>query len=69
MVDQTPPGSSSRPAGERGTALVVDDDPTSRRLLSLMLQHEGFATLEARSGEEALVCSRPRAPISSSWMS
>jgi DNA-binding response OmpR family regulator len=46
--------SSMTPAGARGRALIVEDDLTSRRLLSRMLQHEGFLTLEADSGEEAL---------------
>jgi two-component system response regulator GlrR len=34
--------------------LVVDDDPNLLRLLALRLQKEGFATIEAASGEEAL---------------
>jgi two-component system alkaline phosphatase synthesis response regulator PhoP len=34
--------------------LVVDDDPAIRRLLGGYLQREGYETLEARDGEEAL---------------
>lgn len=40
----------------RGIALVVDDEPANCRLLSLMLNKEGFRTLESHSGEEALAC-------------
>lgn len=40
----------------RGVALIVDDEATNCRLLSLMLHKEGFRTLEASSGEEALAC-------------
>ncbi|MBK5965040.1 serine/threonine protein phosphatase [Thiocystis minor] len=41
-------------AGGRGLVLVVEDDPVDRWLLSRMLQQEGFTTLEAGSGPEAL---------------
>ena len=40
----------------RGLALVVDDEPANCRLLSLMLNKEGFLTREAQSGEAALAC-------------
>ncbi|SDX33226.1 Response regulator receiver domain-containing protein [Allochromatium warmingii] len=40
--------------GERGLALIVDDEPSNRRLLSLMLIREGFRTQEASNGCEAL---------------
>lgn len=40
--------------GERGLALIVDDEPSNRRLLSLMLIREGFRTQEASNGYEAL---------------
>ena len=36
------------------TVLVVDDDPNTRRLLTGMLAYEGFVTLEAMTGEQAL---------------
>lgn len=51
------PASSSATAasaGERGLALIVDDDASSRRLLGLMLVKEGFRTLEAANGRAAL---------------
>lgn len=41
-------------AGERGLALIVDDEPSNRRLLGSMLIKEGFRTLEASNGREAL---------------
>nr|WP_295402946.1 fused response regulator/phosphatase [uncultured Thiocystis sp.] len=40
--------------GARGCALIVDDDPTNRRLLSLMLKREGFRAVEASDGAQAL---------------
>lgn len=39
---------------ERGLALIVDDEASNRRLLGLMLVKEGFRTLEASNGREAL---------------
>lgn len=53
-----PEGNAERPQGPqaRGLALVVDDDRTSRRLLSAMLAREGFQTQEAGDGHEALAC-------------
>ena len=36
------------------TVLVVDDDPTQRRLIQAVLEREGFAVAQAESGEEAL---------------
>lgn len=43
------PGSADFP-----TALVVEDDPKSAKLLRLLLEAEGFQVLVATSGEEAL---------------
>jgi len=34
--------------------LVADDDPSIRRLLIALLQRQGYQTLEARDGREAL---------------
>ncbi|MEQ8501056.1 MAG: sigma-54 dependent transcriptional regulator [Sneathiellaceae bacterium] len=34
--------------------LIVDDDPTQRRLLSALIERQGFRTMTAGSGEEAL---------------
>ncbi|WP_063465429.1 SpoIIE family protein phosphatase [Ectothiorhodospira sp. BSL-9] len=42
------------PVDSRGLALVVDDEPTNRRLLARMLKKEGFDTLEAESGARAI---------------
>jgi DNA-binding NtrC family response regulator len=36
------------------TVLVVDDDPTQRRLIRAVLEREGFAVAQAEDGEEAL---------------
>jgi DNA-binding NtrC family response regulator len=36
------------------TVLVVDDDPTQRRLIQAVLEREGFAVAQAEGGEEAL---------------
>ncbi len=38
----------------RGTVLVVDDEAAVRRVARGMLEHQGFHTLEAESGEAAL---------------
>jgi DNA-binding response OmpR family regulator len=42
--------------------LVVDDDPSVRRLLSLAFTLEGFAVRSAADGEEALECARRERP-------
>ncbi|HEY0289328.1 MAG TPA: response regulator, partial [Pseudomonas sp.] len=36
------------------TLLIVDDEVQVRKLLSVMLENQGYRTLTARSGEEAL---------------
>ena len=36
------------------TVMVVDDDPDVRRVTARMLQHAGYATVEAGDGAEAL---------------
>jgi DNA-binding NtrC family response regulator len=36
------------------TVLVVDDDPTQRRLIQAVLEREGFAVAHAQSGDEAM---------------
>ena len=38
----------------KGRVLVVDDDPSVRRLLATVLQEDGFDVLEASNGKEAL---------------
>ncbi|WP_439865388.1 EAL domain-containing response regulator [Pseudomonas antarctica] len=41
-------------ASQPATLLIVDDEPQVRKLLETLLQHEGYLTLTASSGEEAL---------------
>ena len=36
------------------TVLVVDDDPTQRRLSQAVLEREGFAVLHAESGDDCM---------------
>jgi DNA-binding NtrC family response regulator len=36
------------------TVLVVDDDPTQRRLIQAVLEREGFAVVHAESGDDAI---------------
>mgnify|MGYP000120787450 CR=1 FL=1 len=38
------------------TVLVVDDDPTQRRLVQAVLEREGFAVAHAENGGEAIDC-------------
>ncbi len=44
------------------TILIVDDEIQNRRLLETLLQPEGYLTLSAASGEEALASIAQRAP-------
>ena len=36
------------------TVLIVDDDPTQRRLLQAVIEKSGFSTLQADNGDSAL---------------
>jgi two-component system, HptB-dependent secretion and biofilm response regulator len=54
IVAPGPLGSVEASAGARGLALIVDDEAANRRLLGSMLVKEGFRTLEASNGREAL---------------
>src|SRR5882724_4494509 len=36
------------------TVLVVDDDPTQRRLIQAVLEREGFTVVHAEKGDEAI---------------
>ncbi len=42
------------PGGGRGTVLLVEDEPSLRRLARAILEEEGFRVLEAANGSEAL---------------
>ncbi len=41
-------------ASSPATLLIVDDEPQVRKLLETLLRHEGYETLSASNGEEAL---------------
>ncbi len=56
------PATSAAASGTRGCALVVDDEPSNRRFLSLMLGNEGFHTIEAEDGEQAVELFAQRRP-------
>src|SRR6185369_14805840 len=49
-------------APSRGTVLVVEDNPTTRKLFSLTLSTAGFEVLEAFDGASALESVRARRP-------
>jgi EAL domain-containing protein (putative c-di-GMP-specific phosphodiesterase class I)/DNA-binding NarL/FixJ family response regulator len=42
--------------------LVVDDNAANRKLLSVLLKHQGHATLEANDGEDGLATARAERP-------
>lgn len=42
--------------------LVVDDDPDSRAICTLFLEHHGYRVLEARDGEEGVRRAREERP-------
>jgi DNA-binding NtrC family response regulator len=44
------------------TVLVVDDDPTQRRLIQAVLEREGFAVAHAENGDQAIVRLQSGAP-------
>lgn len=44
------------------TILIVDDEAKNRRLLELLLQHEGYGTVSAASGDAALALMEQCAP-------
>ena len=44
------------------TILIVDDDPQNRKLLETLLRSEGYLTINATNGEEALAAVAQHAP-------
>jgi CheY-like chemotaxis protein len=52
-VDAEPLATASTTT-ERGTVLLVEDEPAVRRVVKLSLQRLGYTVWEASSGEEAL---------------
>lgn len=46
-----------------GPILIVEDDEKTAALVALYLQQEGFATLRAADGRQALTFARQHAPI------
>jgi len=57
-----PSASESRQPGHAGTVLIVDDEPGILTALSGILHDEGYATLTASSGGEALELYTRRSP-------
>lgn len=55
-------GSSEEGKPPAITVLVVDDDPAARDLLSTSLKREGYRTVQARGGDEALELARKLRP-------
>src|SRR5438105_3184880 len=49
-------------ASPGATVLVVDDDPSVRRLLELAFRLEGFTVMSAADGGAALDCARTHHP-------
>ena len=56
------PRTNSDVAVNAVTVLVVDDDPAARDLLTTNLGREGYRTVQARSGDEALELARKLRP-------
>jgi CheY-like chemotaxis protein len=47
---------------DRPVALVVDDDPDTRRRIALLLAGAGWSVRQARDGEQALLLAREHVP-------
>jgi DNA-binding response OmpR family regulator len=52
----------SQPGAERGTILVVDDEPNIADLVEMYLRKEGFRVLKAASGEDGLAAAKRERP-------
>ena len=59
---ELPRANSADAAGAVVTVLVVDDDPAARDLLTTSLGREGYRTVQARGGDEALELARKLHP-------
>jgi CheY-like chemotaxis protein len=55
-------GPLDRPTPTRRTVLIVDDEATTRTLVRLLLERDGFDVLEATNGREALDLAASRTP-------
>lgn len=51
------------PPHDKGTILIVEDDRNTSALVSSYLEREGFSTIAAYDGEEALVLARRVQPV------
>ncbi len=63
------PAPAPSPAGQRvgGTGegpviLVIEDSPTARKVITVVLKREGFGVVEAGSGEEAIIVAETAQP-------
>ena len=59
---ELPPNNAADAAVSVVTVLVVDDDPAARDLLTTNLGREGYRTVQARGGDEALALARKLHP-------
>jgi DNA-binding response OmpR family regulator len=53
----------SQPIGDKGTVLVVEDDRNTAALVAAYLEQEGFATVLAHDGEQALQAASESKPV------
>jgi len=62
LQTSAPEATSNRPAPGRATVLVVEDDASMARYLSLLLTESGYIVETARDGEEALAAAKRLRP-------
>ena len=65
VLDRHAPGqreAASAATSPAATILIVDDEIQNRKLLEVLLRAEGYLTLSAANGEEALAAIAKRAP-------